>query len=148
MYVISCDYLLSPSPRGNILHFYINLHLYLSNCILFCIFSCFYWSRSKFYKFDCILGLYMFICLCKLEIIQYMLKYKCICIFILSYYILTVAQNTWIAYLPILQECYIVYLVVFSSVPALEDAFEHPQGTNTQIVHSIEVYLPNLLFLA
>ena len=65
---------------------YINLHLYSSNCILFCIFSCFYWGRATFNKSDCFLALYMLISLCKYEIIQYLLKYKRICICILSYY--------------------------------------------------------------
>ena len=41
IYANLCDCLLSPSAGGNNLHLYINLHLYLHNCILFCIFSCF-----------------------------------------------------------------------------------------------------------
>ena len=86
IYVNFCDYLLSPSAGGNNLHLYIDVHLYVSNCILFCIFSCFYWCRATFNKSDCILALYMFICLCKFEIIQYILAYKCICIYIFSYY--------------------------------------------------------------
>ena len=98
--------MLSPSPQGNNLHLYINLHLYLDNCISFCIFSHFYWGRAKFNKFDCILALCMFICLCKLEIIQYILKYKCICVCILSYYTYSGTEyseslldnNTWVLY--------------------------------------------------
>ena len=64
---------------------YIDLHLYLSNCI----FSHFYWDRAKFNNSDFILALNMCFCLCKFEIIKYMLKYKCICICILSYYTYT-----------------------------------------------------------
>ena len=48
-------------------------------------FQLLYWGRAKFNKFDCILALCAFICLCKFEIIQYILTYKCICICILSY---------------------------------------------------------------
>ena len=65
---------------------YIRFALYSSHCILFCIFSCFYLGRAKFNKYEFILALCMFTCLCKFEIIQYILKYKCICICILSYY--------------------------------------------------------------
>ena len=75
-----------PRLGGNNLHLYVDVHLCLYNCILFCIFSCFYLGRAKFNKFDCIWALCIFICLCKFEIIQYILKYKCICICILSYY--------------------------------------------------------------
>ena len=65
--------------------------------------------------------------------------------FVFFHTILTVAQNTQIAYLSIIPECYSVYLVVFfQSVPPLEGAHEHPQGAYTQIVHPIEVYLLNL----
>ena len=82
----------------------VDLHLYSSTCIVFCIFSCFYWGRAKFNKSEFILALYMFICLCKFKIIQYMLKYKCICIFILSYYTYSGTEysdrsffnNTWV----------------------------------------------------
>ena len=76
----------SPYPGNNNLHLHVNLYLYLCNCILFCIFSCFYWGRAKFNKFNCILALCLFICLYKFGMIQYILKYKCICICILSYY--------------------------------------------------------------
>ena len=107
-----------PRMGGNNLHFYINLHLYLYNCILFCVFSCFYWGRAKFNKCDCILALCMFICLCKFEIIQYILKIN-VFAFVFFHTILTVAQNTWIAYLTIIPECYVVYLVVFPSAPPL-----------------------------
>ena len=68
------------------MHLYVNLYLYLCNCILFCIFSCFYWGRAKFNKFIYILALCVLVCVYKFEIIQYTLKYKCICICILSYY--------------------------------------------------------------
>ena len=108
IYVNLCNYLLSPSP-GAIICLYTDLHLYLYNCILFCIFSCFYWGWAKFNKFDCILALCMFNCLCKFEIIQYILKYKCICI-LFFHTILTVAQNTQKAYLLIILECYIVFV--------------------------------------
>ena len=118
IYVNLCNYLLSPSPGGTNLCLYIDLHLYLYNCILFCIFRCFYWVRAKCNKFDCIWTLCMFICLCKFEIIQYILRYKCICI-VFFHTILTVAQNTQIAYLSIIPECYIVYLVVFPYVSPL-----------------------------
>ena len=100
-----------PRPRDNNLHLYINLHLYLSNCILFCNLSCFYWGRAKLSKFDCISALHMFICLCEFEIIQYILKYKCICICILSYY--TYSGTEYSAYLSILPECLSVYVVAF-----------------------------------
>ena len=76
-----------------------------------------------------------------------MLKYKCIC-FVFFHTILTVEENTQIAHLSDIPECYNVYLVVFPSVPPLEGAFEHPQGTNTQIFNPIEVYLLSLLFLS
>ena len=84
--IILCDCLVSPSAGGNNLCLYSNLPMYLYDCILFCIFNSFYWGRAKFNKFDCILALCMFICLYKFEIIQYILKYKCICVCILSYY--------------------------------------------------------------
>ena len=95
-----------PKPRGNNLHLYIDLHLYLYDCILFYIFSCFYWGRAKFNKFDRILALCMLICLCKFKIIQYILKYKCICVCILSYYTYSGTEyldslfdhNTWVLY--------------------------------------------------
>ena len=87
IYVNLCDCLLPPIAGGNNLHLYVNLYLYLCNGILFCIFSCFYQGRAKFNKFSCILALYMFNCLYKFRIIQYILKFKCICICILSYYI-------------------------------------------------------------
>ena len=86
IYINLCDCLLSPKPGGNNLHLYINLYLYLCNCILFCISSCFYWGRAEFNKFDCILALCMFNCLYKFRIIQYILKYKCICVCICSHY--------------------------------------------------------------
>ena len=75
IYLNLCNCLLSLNPGGNNLHLYLNLHKYLYNCILFCIFSCSYWGRAKFNKFVCILALCMFICLYKFEIIQYILKY-------------------------------------------------------------------------
>ena len=81
-----CDCLLSPTLGNNNLHLYVNLYLYLCNCILFCIFSSFYWGRAKFNKFNCILALCIFICLYKFGIIQHILKYKSIFICILSYY--------------------------------------------------------------
>ena len=102
-----------PNSRGNNLHLFIDLHFYLSNCILFCIFSCFYWYRAKFNKFDCILALCMFICLCKFKIIQYILKYTCICICILSYYTYSVTEYSDSLFFSIVPECYSVYLVVF-----------------------------------
>ena len=40
-------------------------------------------------------------------------------VFVFFHTILTVAQNTWIANLTIIPERYIVYLVVFPSVPPL-----------------------------
>ena len=92
-------------------HLYIDLHLYLYNCILFYVFSCFYWGRAKFNKFDCILALFMFICLCKFEIIQHSLNYKCIYICIFSYN--TYSGTEYSVYLSIIPECYIVYLVDF-----------------------------------
>ena len=60
--------------------------------------------------------------------------------------ILTGAQNTWIAHLSIIPECYSVYLVIFPICTSCEGAFEHPQGANVQSVHPIEIYLLNLLF--
>ena len=68
------------------MHLYIKLYVYMFNCILFCIFSCFIGDRAKFNKYAFILALYMFICLLKFEIIQYILKYKCVFIHIFSYY--------------------------------------------------------------
>ena len=118
-----------PNVGGNNLCLYINWHLYLYNCILFCIFSCFYWGRAKFNKFDCISALCMFICLCKFEIIQYILKYKCICICSLSYY--THSGTEYSAYLTIIPECYIVYLVVFSPLHLPWGCFVHPLGDVT-----------------
>ena len=47
IYVKLCDCLSSPRPGGNNLHLYVNLYLYLCNCILFCIFSCIYWDRKN-----------------------------------------------------------------------------------------------------
>ena len=86
IYVNLCDCLLSPMPGGNKLPLHVNLYLYLCNCILFCVFSCFYWGRTKFNKFDCILALFVLVCVYKFGIFQYILKCKCICICILSYY--------------------------------------------------------------
>ena len=127
IYVNLCDYLLSQSAGGNNPHLYIDLHLYLYNCILFCIFSCFYWGREKFNKFDCILALCMFICLCKFKIIQYILKYKYICICILSYYTYSGTEysdslfdhNTWVLYC--LFSC-------FSHLHLPWGCFIHPKG--------------------
>ena len=102
IYVIIC----CPCKGGNNLHLYIDLHLYLYNCILFSIFSCFYWGRAKFNKFGWILALCIFICLCKFEIIQPILKYKCICICVLLYCTYSGTEysdslfvnNTWVLY--------------------------------------------------
>ena len=107
MYVNFYYYLLFPSPGGNNLHLYIDLHLYLSNCILFCNLSYFYWGRAKFNKSSIILALYIFICSCKFEIIQCILKFKCICICFLSYY--TYSDTEYSVYWSILPECYSVF---------------------------------------
>ena len=64
-------------------------------------------------------------------------------VFVFFHTILTVAQNTQIAYLTIIPECYIVYLVVFPICASLR-VFCTPLRGNTQIVHPIEVYLINL----
>ena len=113
----------------------------LYNCILFCIFSCFFGGRVKFDKFVYILALCMFICLCKFEIIQYILKYISVFAFVFCHTILTEAQNTQMAYLSIIPECYIVYLVVFPLCASPGGCFIHSLGDVIQIVHPIEVYL-------
>ena len=51
---------------------------------VFCI--CFIGDWAKFKKYAFILALYILICLLKFEIMQCILKYKCIFICILSYY--------------------------------------------------------------
>ena len=114
------------------------MYLYLCNCILFCIFSSFYWGRAKFNKFDCILALYVFICLYKFGIIQYILNIN-VFAFVFFHTILTVAQNTQIAYLTIIPECYIVYLVMFPICASPGGVLYTLRG-NTWIVHLIEVY--------
>ena len=84
----------------------------------------------------------MFTFLCKFKIIQYTLKYKSICICILSYY--TYSGTEYSAYLSVLSECYSVYLVIFTICATPVGTFEQPQGVNTQTVHPIEVYLLNV----
>ena len=51
--------LLSPRPGVINMLLYIDLHLYSSNCISFCIFSTFYWGRANFNKSDFILVIYV-----------------------------------------------------------------------------------------
>ena len=143
MYAIVCC---PQAQGGNNLHLYIDLNLYLYNCILFCIFSCFHWGRAKFNKFNCILTLCVFICLYKFEIIQYILKYKCICICILSYYTYSgteysdslIDNNTQVLW------CLFSY---FYHLYLPRGCSWAPTGADTQIVHPIEVYLLNLWFL-
>ena len=106
-----------PQAQGTIIFICILIGMYL-NCILFCIFSCFIGGRAKFNNSVFILALCMFICLLKFDIIQYILKYKCICICIF-HTILTVVWNTQIAHLSIIPELHSVYLVFFPSVPPL-----------------------------
>ena len=110
--------LVVPNPGGN------NLHLYLHNCILFCIFNCFYWGRAKFNKFDCILALCMFICLYKFGIIQYILKYKCICVCILSYY--TYSDKEYLDSLFDHNTCVLYCLVIFPICISPGGCFVHP----------------------
>ena len=95
------------------------------NCILFCIFSYFIGDRVKFNKYAFIVALYMFICLLKFKNIQYMLKYN-VFLFVFFHTILTVAQNTWMAHLSIISECYSVYLVIFPICTSLGDALSTP----------------------
>ena len=124
IYVTCCNYLLSPSTGGNNMQLCIDLHLYSSNCILFWIFR----GRAKFNKSDFNLALYMFICWCKFEIIQYMLKYKCICICLLSYYTYSGTEYLDSSFVNITWVLQYLFSCFFPSVPPLEGAFEHPHG--------------------
>ena len=91
----------------------------------------------------------MFICLCKFEIIQYILKYKCSCIYILAYYTYSGTEYLDSLFVNVTWVLRIVYLVVFLiCASSWRVLYEHPQGANTKNVYSIKVYLLNLLFLA
>ena len=61
--------------------------IYIYVIVFYFVFSAvFIGVGQTFKKFNWILALFVFICLYKFEIIQYILKYKCISICILSYY--------------------------------------------------------------
>ena len=103
---------------------YVKLYVYMFNCISFCSFSCYIGDRAEFNKYTFILALYIFICLLKCEIMQYILKYNVI-LFLFFHTILTVAQNTQMAHLAFIPECYSVYLVIFPICISLEVFWEH-----------------------
>ena len=69
----------------------------------------------------------MLVCIYKFGIIQYMLKYKCIYICILSYYTYsgTEYSDSLFDHIP---ESYIVYLVIFTICTSPEGCFVHPKG--------------------
>ena len=79
-----CNCLLSPSPRNNNLHCML-ICIYIYILVFYFVFSTVLLGRSKFNKFNCLLALCMFNCLYKFRIIQYILKFKCICVCIFSY---------------------------------------------------------------
>ena len=64
--------------------------------------------------------------------------------FVFFHTILTVAQNTRMAYYTILPECYSIYLVIFTICASPEGCFVHPKGGNTHLVHP-KGYTPIIL---
>ena len=136
--------MLSPSIGNNNFHLYVELHLYIFNCILFCIFTCFIGVGLN------LTNLHSFwLCTCSFVYINLKLLniYLNINVFSFVFFhpILTVAQNTGMAHLLIIPDCYSVYLVVFPICVSPEGCFEHPRVLILKSVHPIEVSL-NLLF--
>ena len=46
--------------------------------------------------------------------------------YLYSFILYLVAQNTWMPYYTLLPECYSVYLVIFTIYTSLEGCFVHP----------------------
>ena len=96
------------------MHLYVKLYLCVSNCIQFCIFSCFHRDRAKFNKYAFILAISYVHFFVKIQ--NYVIHIKIYMYFhcVFFHNIHTVAQNTQMAHMIIVLEWYSIYLVIFS----------------------------------